>query len=128
MDNKSDSRPHTQRVPEDSRRPVHEVNVMGYRMSGKMEVRDETATLRVELPGVPKDRIEVKMIENTLRIRVQPAPNEREFDIYNQQDNVRQLVVLLSEFEEPREVKLELGILTVEINRGRIAHELTING
>ena len=93
-----------------------------------MEVRDETATLRVELPGVPKDRIEVKMIENTLRIRVQPAPNEREFDIYNQQDNVRQLVVLLSEFEEPREVKLELGILTVEINRGRIAHELTING
>ncbi len=117
--------PHSLRIDRNSN--SNEVNVSGDSLSGRLIVTDETGTLRVQMPGVPLNRLEVRQIDNILRIRVNPAEDAVKIDPYTQRSNVRELSLILAPEEEITDVNLALGILEISIDRGREIVDFEVN-
>lgn len=93
--------------------------VSGDGLSGKFNVTDEEVTLIVDVPGVDENLIEIKQIDNVLRIRLNPE-NPEEFDIMRQSyPQVKELQMILTDREKVEDVHLDLGRLTISLNRGR---------
>lgn len=117
--------PHTSQVDETAGRTA-DIRVNGSGLTGQYKVTDETATLRVEMPGVAPERVEIKRIDNLLRIRVQ-EPDEGEINIINCIPKPpRQLYLVLADEETVEETEFEFGVLTVVVERNRHVEEYSV--
>ncbi len=118
--------PHTSRVDEQMGR-TSQVNVSGNGLTGILTVGDEEATLRATLAGVPTERLEVRKIDNRLRVRVLPEDGEPEIDYMSQRANYKQLDLILAPEETVNDVTLALGILEITIDRGREIEDFEVH-
>jgi HSP20 family molecular chaperone IbpA len=108
--------PHTLRA--NNNKVNNLITVHGSQMTGTLKVEDEIATLRVELPGILPDDVEIKQIDNMLRIRVLSESNDKR-DPDTLTPSNRQLYLILADEETVDLVDLELGLLTITIDRNR---------
>ena len=95
------------------------IGLSGNGLVGSITLTDEEVTLIVDVPGVEEDLIEIKQIDNILRIRVNPE-NPEEFSVERQSyPKARELQMILTGREKVEDVLLDLGRLTISLNRGR---------
>lgn len=120
------STPDTRRADPGERKS--EIMISGNQLTGELRIEDETATLKVVMPGVPKDELEVRRIDNTLRIRINPKDKRSEYSYASLSNNIRQLYVNLHPDDVVGDVRLALGILTVEIDLDREVYEIQVIG
>lgn len=95
------------------------IGLSGNGLIGSITLTDEEVTLIVDIPGVEENLIEIKQIDNILRIRVNPE-NPEEFCVERQSyPKTRELQMILTDREKVEDVLLDLGRLTISLNRGR---------
>lgn len=124
---KMSNTPHSERNADQGLRSDNTINVSSGRdLTGILKINDEDMTLTVTMPGVEEKRLQVRRIDNLLRIRVMPKEGE-EFDVYKNKVNNKELTLVMTAEEEITDVTLALGILTVSINRGREIEDLTVH-
>lgn len=121
MSNEKDlTTPHTERAGRDPYNSLrNKVSVSGYGLSGQLTIEDEEATLKINVPGIESNRIQVTRIDSTLRVRVAPEAGATDFNIVTQSSNTEQLELILADYEDIKSVNLALGVLTVTIERNR---------
>ncbi len=117
--------PHSQRVTDGSNSSI---NVQGRGITAKLTFTDETMLATISIPGVAPERVEMRQIDNRLRIRINPLESELK-DVYGfeQPSPVREVTIVLTAEEEVIDTKLALGVLEISIDRGREVQDFAID-
>ena len=114
-----DMTPHSER-PEDPYGYTRAgISIGGQGLTGRAVVTDDEVVLTIEMPGVDAERVKVRRLDTTLRVRVLPDGDVEDEDTLTQRPKLRELNYLLADYEKVDNVDLDLGVLTIYISRER---------
>lgn len=100
------------------------VTVQGYGIAGKAEVRDEQVRVTFNVPGIEPDQLKVQRINDTIRITKLKNNGEEDYDPFQQ--SVTHATYYLADNETIEDVFLDLGVLTIIIDRNAEVEEYSL--
>lgn len=126
MSNEVNTTPHSRRKNTDPYSGDRgKIRIDGRGLNGLADVSDLNVVITMEIPGIEKEQVKVRRIDDILRVSVIPEIDE--YDVRTQRSNTRTLEYILDPLETVDAIELELGVLTIVTDRGADVEDYEID-